>query len=151
MRGIAYAIAARHKAHLALFFKDAFAKLLGHASGHAHQYGGVAARNLTDAAKRAHYFLFRLFTHGTGIDHHHLRVFERRFKTASAERTPQPVGIVHVHLTAKSDDMVGLFDHDLVLLLNVQVCIVHAMRAFFFKSAFTRSSSQSSTARAKQW
>ena len=47
---------------------------------HAHQYCRVAARNLTDAAKRAHNLLFRLFAHRTGIDHHHLRIFERRFK-----------------------------------------------------------------------
>ena len=38
LRGIADAIAARHKAYLAFFFKNAFAKLLGHAAGHAHQY-----------------------------------------------------------------------------------------------------------------
>ena len=148
LRGIANAVAARHKAHLAFFFKDALAQLLGHATGHAHQYCRVAARNLTDAAKRAHNLLFRLFAHRTGIDHHHLRVFERRFKkTARVQRTPQPVGVVHVHLTAKRDDMVRLFNHDCCY-CSISRSASYMPGAPSSSRAATRSSSQSSTARA---
>ena len=88
---------------------ELFAELLGHAAGHANHRAGIGPLH---AAERAVHLLLRLFTHGTGVDEHHIGLLQRLFlKAQTHERTLHPLGVVDVHLTAERDAVKSALAH----------------------------------------
>ena len=68
------AVGARHETHLRMTAHELLSELLGHASRHAHHGARIGPLH---AAESAVHLLFRLLAHGTGIDEHHVGLFQR--------------------------------------------------------------------------